>query len=135
MIGFFVCIGMGLICFILAGFYLPFIVFKARKFCLLFTLGSILWALSLAFVNGPAEHFKTIFSAEKIIFTITYIVSLLSTVYVAAFMKSTILTVIFSIIQILSLVWYISGSFPGGASGIFFFTKGFSRIASQTLPV
>ena len=40
-IGFMTCLCLGSICFTVAGFTLPFIAFKARKFATLFTLGSV----------------------------------------------------------------------------------------------
>ncbi|XP_023236411.1 protein transport protein sft2-like [Centruroides sculpturatus] len=39
--GFIGCITMGILCFCLAGLYVPVLLFKARKFALLYTMGSL----------------------------------------------------------------------------------------------
>ncbi|XP_074599398.1 uncharacterized protein LOC141853810 [Brevipalpus obovatus] len=135
LIGFAMCVFMGFICFILAGFYLPLIVFKARKFCLLFTLGSLFWVGSFAFIYGPKEHLKNLFSKERAIFTTTYLASLIATLYTSLVLKVTVLTIIMASIQLVALTWYLFSYFPGGTTSLWFFSKGFTRMASQTLPV
>lgn len=37
-----VCLGLGVFCMVLATFYIPVLLFKSRKFSLLFSLGSLL---------------------------------------------------------------------------------------------
>lgn len=37
-----VCLGLGIFCMVVSTFYIPVLVFKARKFSLLFSLGSLL---------------------------------------------------------------------------------------------
>jgi Got1/Sft2-like family len=37
-----VCLGLGVFCMIVSTFYIPVLVFKARKFSLLFSMGSLL---------------------------------------------------------------------------------------------
>jgi hypothetical protein len=47
--------------------------------------------------------------------------------------KSVVLTLIFAILQILSLVWYIISYLPGGATGLNFFIKLFYTLVSKTV--
>lgn len=37
-----VCLGLGIFCFVVSTFYIPVLLFKARKFVLLFSMGSAL---------------------------------------------------------------------------------------------
>lgn len=44
---FIVCVGMGVLCFSLSLMYIPVLLFKARKFALLFTMGSSFFVMRL----------------------------------------------------------------------------------------
>lgn len=44
-VGFIVCIGMGIFCMALSTLYIPVLILKARKFALLFSLGSMFFIL------------------------------------------------------------------------------------------
>ena len=50
--------GMGVLCFSMALAYLPILLVAARKFALLYTLGSIFFISSFSFLYGPKKHFK-----------------------------------------------------------------------------
>jgi len=50
--------GMGILCFSMAAAYLPVLVIAARKFALLYTLGSIFFISSFSLLYGPKKHFK-----------------------------------------------------------------------------
>ena len=56
--GFMGCIGMGILCFMMAAMYLPVLIISARKFALLYTLGSIFFISSFSLLYGPKKHFK-----------------------------------------------------------------------------
>ena len=49
---------MGILCFSMAAAYLPVLVIAARKFALLYTLGSIFFISSFSLLYGPKKHFK-----------------------------------------------------------------------------
>ena len=83
----------------------PVLVFKTRKFALLFTLGSIFVLLSFFFLNGPVAHFKSLMNKDRILFTTAYLTTLSTTLYTSLYLKSTLLTLIVSIAQMISLVW------------------------------
>ena len=52
------CMGMGILCFSMAAAYLPVLIVAARKFALLYTLGSIFFISSFSLLYGPKKHFK-----------------------------------------------------------------------------
>uniref|UniRef100_A0A6P8HRK6 Vesicle transport protein n=1 Tax=Actinia tenebrosa TaxID=6105 RepID=A0A6P8HRK6_ACTTE len=138
-IGFFMCLLMGVFCFVMAGFIAPFIVLKARKFVMLYTMGSLFTIGSFSLLWGPVNHVKHLCSLGRLPFTAAYFGSMLITLYMALFVKSTILTILFAVIQMVSLVWYFVSYIPGGTRGMHFFTRLFSsavtRTVSNTLPV
>ncbi|KAF5291454.1 hypothetical protein FQR65_LT01765 [Abscondita terminalis] len=133
--GFCVCVFMGIICFSLSLMYIPVLILKARKFSLLFTLGSIFFVLSFTFLWGPVAYLKSAFSRERLWLTVTYVLTLSFTLYFALHLQSTPLTILGAVGQIISLLWSVVSSVPGGSTGISFFTKIFSRSVSSTLPI
>ena len=139
LVGFFICISLGIFFFCAAMFLLPFLLLKARKFSLLFTLGSLFLILSFSFLWGPFNHAKHLFSKERLLFTSTYFGTLFLTLYFALVRHSTPLTVFCSILQILALFWFLFSYVPGGYTGINFVTKlcssSLSTTISKTLPV
>ncbi|XP_054164615.1 uncharacterized protein LOC128962276 [Oppia nitens] len=134
-IGFIVFVLMGLFCFTLSSLYIPVLVFKARKFALLFTLGSLFIVLSFSVLWGPISHMKHLFSKERLPFTLTYFGSLITTLYFALKVQSTLFTAIFALIQVIALIWYVMSYLPGGQTGLMFFTKIATKAAAKSLPV
>jgi len=137
--GFMTSLILGLICFGLASAYIPFIVLKARKFSLLFSLGSVFTIASFSFLYGPWNHVKHLFSKERLPFTIIYLTSLSGTLYFAMGLQSTVLTCIAAVAQVVALVWFIVSYVPGGQTGLKFFSKLCSGLCrgsvSSTLPI
>ena len=62
LVGFFISFSLGLICFGLSMMYLPVIVLKARKFSLLFSMGSAFAMASFSFLYGPYSHVQHLMS-------------------------------------------------------------------------
>ncbi|CAG9767077.1 unnamed protein product [Ceutorhynchus assimilis] len=137
MVLFALCIGMGILCFSLSLMYLPVLLFKARKFALLFTLGSLFFVLSFFFLWGPLAYLKHMFTRERLPLTLTYGGTLFATLYCALHLQSTPFTVLFAVGQIVSLLWTVVTNIPGGTTGLSFFSKMFSRSVSggSTLPI
>ncbi|XP_044758962.1 protein transport protein sft2 [Coccinella septempunctata] len=129
------CICVGGICFSLSMLYVPVLILKARKFALLFTLGSFFFVLGFFFLMGPWSYLKQMFTRERIFLTISYLGTLIATLYSALFLQSTPLTVLFAVFQIISLLWTVLSHIPGGSTGLSFFTKMFSSSVTSTLPV
>lgn len=138
-VGFMGCILMGVLCFVMAGFYAPVLLLKARKFALLYTLGSLFIVCSFSLLWGPVNHVKHICSAGRLPFTSVYFGSMFATLYFALSVRSTALTALFAAIQVIAVVWYIVSYIPGGQTGLKFFGKIFSytftKTVQKTLPV
>jgi len=134
-IGFISFVLMGLLCFTLSSFYIPVLIFKARKFALLFTLGSLFIVLSFSVLWGPMSHLKHLFSKERLPFTLTYFGSLITTLYFALKVQSALWTSLFAVIQVIALIWYVVSYLPGGQTGLMFVTKIATKAAAKSLPV
>lgn len=135
LICFAVCFGSGLSCFLISSMYIPFLLFKARKFCIFFTVGSLMIMTSFAFLFGPLNHIKHTFSKDRLLFTSIYLGSLLATLYVSLNLQATLLTIIFASIQVVSMVWYFVSYLPHGHTTMKFFASMLTRSVSSTLPV
>lgn len=137
--GFMTSLILGIICFGLASVYIPFIVLKARKFSLLFSLGSLFTMSSFSFLYGPWNHVRHLFSKDRLPFTLIYLTSLSGTLYFAMALQSTVLTCIAAVAQIIALVWFIISYVPGGQTGLKFFSKMCSGLCrssvNSTLPI
>lgn len=138
-LGFVMCLLLGSFCFSLSALYVPMLVLRARKFAMLFTLGSLFFMFSFSLLWGPVNHLRHLFSAGRLAFTSAYLFTLLGTLYFSLWFKSTVLTIIFAISQVITLIWFIVSYIPGGQTGMKFFTKLFyataSKTAQKTLPI
>ncbi|KAJ3036819.1 protein transport protein sft2 [Rhizophlyctis rosea] len=118
-IGFLGCLGLAGICFVIAFFIgLPMLALAPRKFATAFTMGSLLAMTSFAILKGPIAHIRHMCSVERLPFSLSYVGSMVLTLYFALGLKSYILTIICSIIQIIALVWYFGSYVPGGTAGL-----------------
>ncbi|GME99971.1 unnamed protein product [Ambrosiozyma monospora] len=117
MICFFICILGAVGCFALGIFLAPVLALKPRKFAMLWTLGSLLFVVSFGCLQGPVSYIRHLFSKERLPFTLIFFSSVVLTLYCAAVLKSTVLTLITGVIEILSVVYYTLSYFPYGAQG------------------
>ncbi|CAF3967869.1 unnamed protein product [Rotaria sp. Silwood2] len=122
-LGFMMCLVMGIFCMSMATLYIPVIVIKARKFALLFSFGSLFFLSSFSMLWGPTNHFKHLTNIDRLPFSISYIITLICTIYYSVWVKSYFFTMIFVLLQIGALIWYIVSYIPGGAHGLKFFSK------------
>jgi len=134
-IGFVICIGLGIFCMSLSTLYIPVLILKARKFALLFSLGSLFFILSFCFLSGFMLFFKQAFSKSRLTISGSYAGSLMATIYFAMWAQSTALTVLFAVIQVITLLLMILAEVPGGSTGLRFFGQLFRRSVSSSLPV
>lgn len=125
--GFITSLGLGLFFFSMATLYIPVLILKARKFSLLFSLGSLIIMGSFSFLFGPCNHFSNLFGKERLPFTVVYLISLFSTLYFALALQSTIFTTASAVCQVIALGYFVISGIPGGQAGI----KFFSRICSS----
>eukprot|EP00095_Tigriopus_kingsejongensis_P001970 maker-scaffold886_size84816-snap-gene-0.26 protein:Tk01970 transcript:maker-scaffold886_size84816-snap-gene-0.26-mRNA-1 annotation:"hypothetical protein HELRODRAFT_74437" len=132
--GFMLCLGMGVLCFTLASLYAPLLVLYARKFALLFSLGSVFTLGSFSMLWGPVRHFQHLTSPARLPFTGIYLLTLAGTLYFSMGMQNTVLTVVAATGQILALVWFLVSYIPGGQAGLNFFSKMCSSLCRSTAP-
>ncbi len=116
--------------FVLAGAFLPLVLLRPQKFCLFFSLGSILSMASFAVLRGPIEQLKHMFSLQRLPFTSTYIGSLVLTLYAAFVMQSYLLVLLFMALQAGALGWYLLSYIPGGAPILKVLTRTTVRLLS-----
>ncbi|XP_016968716.1 vesicle transport protein SFT2C [Drosophila biarmipes] len=134
-VGFVACLGMGALCMTLSTIYIPVLILKARKFALLYTLGSLFFILSFCFLSGFGSFMKQMFSKPRLLTSISYSSCLLLTLYCALVAKSTAFTVLFAVAQIIALLFMILGMVPGGATGLKFFGQLFKSSVSASASV
>ncbi|KAH8241819.1 vesicle transport protein SFT2C [Drosophila bipectinata] len=137
-VGFVACLGMGGLCISLSTLYIPVLILKARKFALLYTLGSLFFILSFCFLSGFGAFLRQMFSKPRLLTSISYSSCLLLTLYCALVAKSTAFTVLFAVAQIIALLFMVLGMVPGGATGLKFFGQLFKTSVSAStsaLPV
>lgn len=121
--GFVTCLGLGLFFFSFATVYIPVIVIKARKFALMFSLGSLFTLGSFSFLWGPCNHLQHLFSKERLPFTSVYLGTLIATLYFALSLQSYPLTSIAAVGQVVALLWFVVSYIPGGQTGMKFFAR------------
>ncbi len=111
---------LGIVCLVLAFSFLPIMILSPHKFALLFALGSILMIASFSFLRGHVAFWKHLMSVDRLPFTGSYLVSLVGTLYSSLVMGSYILTLVFSLIQVIALAYFLVSYIPGGTSALSF---------------
>ncbi|KAG2199437.1 hypothetical protein INT47_011549 [Mucor saturninus] len=119
------CLVLGIGCFALSFFFLP--IFPG-KFAATFTL-------SVALLRGPLSHMQHMLTKERIPFTVSYLGSMALTLYAALGLRTTLLTIIFAIIQIIALLWYVGSYIPGGISTLRYGTSYIGGRVVSILPI
>ncbi|CAD6227560.1 GSCOCG00001244001-RA-CDS [Cotesia congregata] len=133
--GFAMCLFMGVLCFSISAIYVPVLLLKARKFALLYSLGSVFFLMSFCFLWGPISYLKSLFTLEKRCFTLSYFLTLAGTLYFALHLQSTPLTVLCAVLQIIALLSFLVSHIPGGTTGLMFFGRMFKSSVKPTLPI
>lgn len=116
--------------FIAFTIFLPVMVLKPQKFAICFTIGCAFIVGSFFALKGPRSQLSHMLSKERLPFTFGFIGSMASTIYVSMVLHSYILSVIFSVLQVLALSYYAISYFPGGSAGLKFLS---STLASSVL--
>ncbi|XP_026885619.2 vesicle transport protein SFT2C [Electrophorus electricus] len=115
LIAFGTCILLSGICFGLSALYAPLLLLKARKFALLWSLGSLFALLGAAILRGPSKLI-----ASPTPGAVVYLCSLGGTLYAALNLHSTLLTALGAFLQIAAIVGYVVALLPGGSAGMRF---------------
>ncbi|XP_076183104.1 uncharacterized protein LOC143154912 [Ptiloglossa arizonensis] len=113
LIAFVVCFSMGVLCFCLSTIYIPVLLLKARKFALLYTLGSAFFLSSFCFLLGPLSYLKSLLTAERRCFSVSYFATLIGTLYFALHLQSTPLTVLCAVLQLIAMLSFLVSHIPG----------------------
>ncbi|KAK7289614.1 hypothetical protein RIF29_03388 [Crotalaria pallida] len=109
--------------FIAFTLFLPVMVVMPQKFAISFTLGCGFIIGSFFALKGPKNQLAHMLSPERLPFTLTFVGSMIATLYVSMVRRSYILSVVFSVVQVLSLGYYAISYFPGGSAGMKFLTS------------
>ncbi|XP_010252849.1 PREDICTED: protein transport protein SFT2 [Nelumbo nucifera] len=116
--------------FIAFTMFLPVMVLMPQKFAICFTLGCALIIGSFFALKGPRNQLSHMSSKERLPFTLVFIGSMVGTIYVSMVLHSYILSVLFSVLQVVALSYYAISYFPGGSAGLKFLS---STLASSIL--
>ncbi|XP_020222771.1 protein transport protein SFT2 [Cajanus cajan] len=109
--------------FISFTLFLPVMVVMPQKFAICFTLGCAFIIGSFFALKGPKSQLTHMLSMERLPFTLGFLGSMVGTIYVSMVLHSYILSVVFSVVQVLSLGYYSISYFPGGSAGMKFLTS------------
>ena len=101
----------------------PVLALRPRKFGMLWTMGSILFLVSFGVLQGPKTYLYHLISPNRILFTTVFMGSVVATLYSAVILKSSILTIFTSIIEIFAVIYYTVSYFPFGALTLTWFTS------------
>jgi hypothetical protein len=118
LMGFLACLLGSIACFAISFLLFPVLALNPRKFGLLWSLGSILFVISFGLLQGPVAYFHHLTSAARLPFTVFFFLSVMSTIYFSAVLKSTPLTLVSSVLEIIAVVYYTVSYFPFGAQGL-----------------
>lgn len=111
-----VLLGSGLMS--LALMFLPMIVLMPQKFAILFSLGSLCFLASFSILRGHVAFARYLLSGGRLFFTITYLGSLVGTLWASLVQRSCVLAVIFSTVQVTALGWFFVSYIPGGRRAV-----------------
>ncbi|AET41379.1 Sft2p Ecym_8084 [Eremothecium cymbalariae DBVPG len=119
----FACFILGSVgCFSICIMLFPMLAVKPRKFGLLWSMGSLLFVLAFGVLQGPVEYIKHLTSRDRLPFTLFFFTTASLTIYFAAFLKSSLLTIPCAILELVSVIYYAVSYFPFGTSGIRMFS-------------
>ncbi|KAL1185208.1 hypothetical protein V6Z11_A01G099400 [Gossypium hirsutum] len=117
--------------FIAFTMFLPVMVLLPQKFAICFTLGCGFIIGSFFALRGPKNQLAHMSSKERLPFALGFIGSMVGTMYVSMVLHSYILSVLFSVVQVLALAYYAVSYFPGGSAGLKFLTSALASSVSR----
>lgn len=122
-IGFIVCLLASAFFFGISFVLFPVLAVKPRKFGLLWSLGSLMFIVAFAILNGPVAYLKHMVSKDRIYFSAFFVGTVMLTIYFSIVVKSVILTFIFGILELIAVVYYTVSYFPFGAQALSMITS------------
>lgn len=117
LVAFAVCVSFSVLCFGLSALYAPLLLLYARKFALLWSLGSLFAIAAVAVLRGPSRLAAGLPTSPG---AAVYLCALGGTLYAALSLHSTVLTALGAALQVAVIVGYVVSLLPGGSAGIRF---------------
>jgi len=117
-IAFFALLGVGCLLMAISLASLPLIVLAPHRFAAVFTTGSLCWLGSLAALKGRADFAAHLASPERRSLSLGYVGSVAATLWASLWYRSTLLTMVFSGLQISALLWFFVSYIPGGSTAL-----------------
>nr|XP_057924763.1 vesicle transport protein SFT2C [Doryrhamphus excisus] len=111
------CAALSALCFGLSMLYAPLLLLYARKFALLWSLGSLFAIAAAAILRGPSKLAASVPTSPG---AAVYLCALGGTLYAALSLHSTVLTALGAAAQVTAIVYYVVSLMPGGSAGIRF---------------
>ncbi|KAI3374292.1 hypothetical protein L3Q82_005954 [Scortum barcoo] len=105
------------LCFGLSALYAPLLLLYARKFALLWSLGSLFAIAAAAVLRGPGRLAAGLHTSPG---AAVYLCALGGTLYAALSLHSTVLTALGAALQVAAIAGYVVSLLPGGSAGIRF---------------
>jgi len=127
MTSFVVCLILGAILFFYSLTRLLFIAFNPVGFVVPYVLSNFIFFFMFGFISGFKTYFRNLFSKNKRVFTGTFVITTIMTMYVSLALKSGFYNLFFAVVQSISFVCFVITFFPGGASAITGFVKLIAR--------
>lgn len=112
-----VCALFSALCFSLSALYAPLLLLYARKFALLWSLGSLFAIAAVAALRGPSRLAAGLPTSPG---AAVYLCALGGTLYAALSLHSTALTALGAALQVAVIVGSAVSLLPGGSAGIRF---------------
>ncbi|KAK9460336.1 Got1/Sft2-like family-domain-containing protein [Lipomyces oligophaga] len=113
-----VCLASAVVFFTLCFALFPVLILKPKKFAVLWSVGSLLFVISFGCLQGPVNYIVHLFSANRILFTITYFGAIILTLTASLFLRNTLLTILACGLQVIAALWYTVSYFPFGSQGL-----------------
>jgi len=117
LVAFCACAVFSLLCFGLSALYAPLLLLYARKFALLWSLGSLFAIAAAAVLRGPSRLFAGLPTSPG---AAAYLCALAGTLFAALRLHSTALTALGAALQVAVIAGCAASLLPGGGAGIRF---------------
>lgn len=117
LVAFVVCVSFSALCFGLSALYAPLLLLYARKFALLWSLGSVFAIAAVAILRGPSRLAAGLPTSPG---AVVYLCALGGTLYAALSLHSTVLTALGAALQVAVIGMFVVSLLPGGSAGIRF---------------
>lgn len=99
---------------------LPLIVLAPHKFAGLFTTGSLCFMAGISVLKGPVAFAAHLLSGSRLAVSAGYVGSMVATIWASMWYRSAPLTMAFSVLQIVELLWLAASYIPGGSMALGF---------------